>query len=409
MDGAWGSGKSIFQTCWVGEHLKREGNTTQTVYFDAFKHDYLTDPLVALTQAISDRLPPGSKTSTFIRKGKKVLSKVAMPGMRVLGAAATAGATEVAGALADAAILSSWKEAERATEAYWQQEAWKTVAMAQFRSALKQLTEPVTEQETKDNPDPKKGAPNRKLVIVVDELDRCRPDYALSLLEIIKHFFNVPGVIFILGVNRNELQNSVRARYGSEIDAGKYLDKHISLSIRVGGPKLARSDKGATSRYYEECAVLTGFDKHRLYPTIKTYIRMCNHHIDLSLRDVERIITFATVVPVGSALSFADYHYLSALIILKFVRPKLYETARISGLTIQDLDPVFGLKPSRKSDGQEFFQAYLVFALLTKDGPRPSDNADYVRTLFEGGDVPRHSPFEDLIAHHLDAFVVPEN
>ena len=80
--------------------------------------------------------------------------------------------------------------------------------MYAFRLTLEELTKP-------DDAKP------IKLVIVVDELDRCRPDYALSLLEIIKHFFNVEGVHFVLGVNLSELQNIVRARYGRNIKAWK--------------------------------------------------------------------------------------------------------------------------------------------------------------------------------------------
>ena len=55
LDGSWGSGKSFFLKCWVGEHLYRYRESSQTVYFDAYKHDFLDDPLVALTGAITDR------------------------------------------------------------------------------------------------------------------------------------------------------------------------------------------------------------------------------------------------------------------------------------------------------------------------------------------------------------------
>jgi KAP family P-loop domain len=65
LDGAWGSGKSHFLKCWVGEHLKRNDCTTQTVYFDALQHDFLDDPLIALTSAISERIErqPQSKAA----------------------------------------------------------------------------------------------------------------------------------------------------------------------------------------------------------------------------------------------------------------------------------------------------------------------------------------------------------
>lgn len=63
VDGAWGAGKSHFLKCWVGEHLKTAPRT-EMVYFDAFRHDYLDDPLVALSGALVERFEdPTSKTA----------------------------------------------------------------------------------------------------------------------------------------------------------------------------------------------------------------------------------------------------------------------------------------------------------------------------------------------------------
>ncbi|PRY77226.1 KAP-like P-loop domain-containing protein [Yoonia maritima] len=92
--------------------------------------------------------------------------------------------------------------------------------MDQFRAALTSLTEPNAD-----------GTPQKKLVIVIDELDRCRPDYALQLLEVIKHFFATPGIHFVLGTNMQELANSVRARYGAGIDADRYLHKFVQITM----------------------------------------------------------------------------------------------------------------------------------------------------------------------------------
>lgn len=71
------------------------------------------------------------------------------------------------------------------------------------------------------------------IVIVIDELDRCRPDYALAVLEVIKHFFAVPKVHFILGINGEALESSVRARYGVDVDAESYLRKFINASFSL--------------------------------------------------------------------------------------------------------------------------------------------------------------------------------
>jgi hypothetical protein len=57
-----------------------------------------------------------------------------------------------------------------------------------------------------------KASSSKKLFIVIDALDRCHPDFALSLLELIKHFFDVPHVHFLLGADMRELLNSISSR-----------------------------------------------------------------------------------------------------------------------------------------------------------------------------------------------------
>jgi hypothetical protein len=76
------------------------------------------------------------------------------------------------------------------------------------------------------------------LVFFVDELDRCRPTFAIELLERVKHLFDVPDIAFVLSVDMRQLQASVAAVYGIGIDAPEYLRKFIDLEFglpQVGG------------------------------------------------------------------------------------------------------------------------------------------------------------------------------
>lgn len=72
---------------------------------------------------------------------------------------------------------------------------------------------------------------------MIDELDRCRPDFALSLLEVVKHFFSVKGVQFVLGVRLEALEESRWHRYGPNTDAGLYLQKFLHLRLSL--PEIA--------------------------------------------------------------------------------------------------------------------------------------------------------------------------
>lgn len=75
-----------------------------------------------------------------------------------------------------------------------------------------------------------------KLVIFVDELDRCNPIYAIKLLERIKHFFDHKNIIFVFSVNMNELTNTISNYYGQNFDSHRYLNKFFDVSIDL--PKI---------------------------------------------------------------------------------------------------------------------------------------------------------------------------
>ena len=77
---------------------------------------------------------------------------------------------------------------------------------------------------------------DRPLVIGIDELDRCRPSYAIEMLELAKHLFAVDHVVFALAVNRSELAHSVKVLYGQDFDAARYLRRFFDLDFRLPQP-----------------------------------------------------------------------------------------------------------------------------------------------------------------------------
>lgn len=255
LDGSWGTGKSYFLKRWVGAHQRQNDGRALTLYFDAFTNDYLSDPLVALVSALTDRLPRQDieKRERLKSAATKFIKPLARIGLNI----ATFGAKEGLNDLGDAVADAFGGEATNAVDYFWQQEEGRQAAMENFRDALSKLVE----GSEGGNPTP--------LVIVIDELDRCRPDYALEVLEVIKHFFAVPMVHFILGVNTTALANSVKARYGQEIDAIAYLQKFVSLTVVLPD----RTGDGYTS-----------------VPTVLTYAKHTSQAMHLPTEYVEEIV-----------------------------------------------------------------------------------------------------------------------
>ena len=243
LDDKWGSGKTHFLKRWVTAHQKENGGRAITVYFDAFENDYLSDPLVSIIAALSERIPKEQKTT--LEKWKKVATKLAKPTFGVALSLATFGAKQYLDEIGDVVADAAGSEAKDATKSLWDLERQRKDAVRLFKELLAKMT--------KDQA--------ASIVIVIDELDRCRPDYALSVVEVIKHFFSVPNVHFILGINGDALQSSVKARYGADTDAERYLRKFISASFslpRVLGP---RGDENVVVRYANRLILDMGLPK----------------------------------------------------------------------------------------------------------------------------------------------------
>jgi hypothetical protein len=101
------------------------------------------------------------------------------------------------------------------------------------------------------------------MYVFIDELDRCRPTFAIEVLEVIKHIFDIPKIIFVIATDTTQLQHSIKAVYGSGFDAEKYLMRFFNRSFSLPQPQLI--DYLKTHRSFE-------IVKERLIETSDLYI-----------------------------------------------------------------------------------------------------------------------------------------
>ena len=88
---------------------------------------------------------------------------------------------------------------------------------------------------------------DKKLIFIVDELDRCKPDYAINMIEVIKHFYSNKRIIFLLCTNNLQLSHTISNYYGSNFDGYGYLNKIYNLIIELGDvpiKKIYRKNNG---------------------------------------------------------------------------------------------------------------------------------------------------------------------
>lgn len=81
---------------------------------------------------------------------------------------------------------------------------------------------------------------NHKIIIIIDEIDRCHPEYAIDFLETLKHFFDLENLYFVLMMNENHLREKVKSKFGY-IDFNVWKDKFINLEFEL--PNIGISDE----------------------------------------------------------------------------------------------------------------------------------------------------------------------
>lgn len=119
---------------------------------------------------------------------------------------------------------------------------------------------------------PEKG---NRLIVFIDELDRCRPEYAVRLLERIKHYFLDDRITFVFSVNMGELQHAIKHHYGNDFDACRYLDRFFDLRLDLppANYEYFYCQIGMNSNYFYEsvCRAVTEQYKFSLRETAKFF------------------------------------------------------------------------------------------------------------------------------------------
>ena len=255
-----------------------------TVYYDAWINDNDEDPILSLVYSI---LQSVSTDFTFTQR----------PGFLDI-------ASSIAEAVSNRSIVAI-RDAIRSED-----------PLGKIRSA-KSLQEQIA--EFLDSLLAERG---NRLVVFIDELDRCNPTFAIRLLERIKHYFNNDRLTFVFSVNVAELQHVVRNHYGSGFDASRYLDRFFDFRIDLPPAKMDRfyQEVGLThGRYvYEDVCKTVIEQNHFTLREIAKFYRMAkaaayapthdNRQYDFSFSDGKAThFCLMFIVPIMIGLKISNY------------------------------------------------------------------------------------------------------
>lgn len=226
LDGSWGSGKTFFvkQTKMLldahNEFVKSmsedDSETIKTVckfkqidfepqvsvYYDAWENDNDSEPILSLIYSIINSVV----TDFTFSNNTSCLQKAA-------------------------AILEFF------TDKNWNNVIESFKGNSPFEEIKKGKD---IEKEIKEFLDSLLAERGNRLVIFIDELDRCKPSYAVKLLERIKHYFDNDRITFVFSINSLELQHTIKKHYGENFDACKYLDRFFDLRVSIPQPDMSK-------------------------------------------------------------------------------------------------------------------------------------------------------------------------
>lgn len=257
LKGQWGTGKTYF----LGNLAQQLRNSNhKVVEFDAWRADPDVDPLISLIAAIKKEIKPDLKRGSQIGELYGKVSKSAGTFAAAIGKglvkqgakwAIGEAAEEIEQLLEEAeffgldkddvtkALEATEKETkssiattklEIASAANFAREVksanTKQEAIKAFSESFEKIAQAYADREGCEGP----------FYIFVDELDRCRPTFAIEVLERINHLFDVKGVVFVIGTDSDELEHSIKAVYGSEFGSRSYLNRFFSFTYNLYEP-----------------------------------------------------------------------------------------------------------------------------------------------------------------------------
>ncbi len=364
LSAPWGSGKTFFLNAWRNEIAwkgKAGADEIPCVYFSAWEYDCVDDPLLAIVGKMQEELnmvlaKEENESSALAKKEiEKELIKRSNKTLMKLG--------KIARSVATKETLSKWglKSINKLFNKIIGESLYDVLEQGDFdeyftKEDLKELLKDV-KNAIGTPPEKKLQAVlqeknefiatvkdviaecreklgyNYPILIMIDELDRCRPDYVISLLERIKNLFEVDGIFFVLAIDKEQLYSVVEHTFGVKKTEERdnraiYLQKFVNMDFELYNPKYNLSKY---VEFYLQNANLSFTDHRQIFEIgyrvldsdfAHDFCYLCETTRIVSIREFERVFEKFSILVICYQLCSVE-----ALIIWKTLldsKPMLY-------------------------------------------------------------------------------------
>ncbi|MFQ1758148.1 P-loop NTPase fold protein [Aeromonas veronii] len=300
LNAEWGAGKTWFIKRWYME-LKAY---YPTVYIDAWQQDFSDDPLLTVISSIIEQLRDATGNKVAIPDGvkSKLLGLLKVGGKLVLKSAIKKAGWE------DSDFSVEGEDADKLVDTLCSNHKERYESIQYLKQEIRQWVEGAV------------GLGNGELdypaFILIDELDRCRPSYAVEMLETIKHIFDIKRVVFVLATDTEQLQHAIKVIYGDGFDAESYLGRFFHRRFTLGSISRREFIQQAIvdkKLHFEHVNVWPEMTNSQVLVNVLTAV--CDH-FSLSLRKTEQVLdrTIASIVNYhGRTLNLIFLVYLFSL------------------------------------------------------------------------------------------------
>lgn len=385
LDGKWGEGKTTFVKMWQGL-LKEKG--IPSIYIDAFQNDYTEDAFISIASAITSYVDKHSveaeKSSDFKDKAKKV-------GVRLLSWTAKIGIKAATLGVIKESDIDALSEIGEDVAA----DTSETIAdlIKERLSAHDKETELIRSfrESLSDLPATLMGNSSGRLVIIIDELDRCKPSFAVEVLEKIKHLFSVKNVAFLLVMHKQQLEEAIRSVYGINIDAHTYLQKFINVETSI--PKRVNdrhsNDIDLYIKKLLELHEITTWGDNR---SIVDCLIPLAQHFNLTLRQLEKVFTNLAIIYSTSGENHLRLVPVIVFIaVVKVVSPRIFSDLLLGKISFSSLCEQLEIRELNEGERGKrklfWVMNWIRFSMLTESeyqGINASDPIkEFGRSLWE--------------------------
>ena len=223
LNGTWGVGKTFVLNRLMKQLLDyQDGEKFFVFHYNCWQYDYYEEPLIAIVAAMLDSVDQENhffsqslreKAKQGMAVAKPILEKIAKDFIE----------KKVGVDITD--LITFFKGSAEAVEGVGAQKADANDydKYYSFKKAISSAKDGI-----------RALSQERTIVVIVDELDRCLPSYAIKVMERLHHLFaELDNCAVILAVDKGQLDQTVQQIFGADTDTTKYLKKFINFEVQL--------------------------------------------------------------------------------------------------------------------------------------------------------------------------------